>query len=191
MRRRTIRIPTVLKLVLFMAAASCNLPSGDAEQPVVEATTEANDPAAPAPDGNPTSLFGPGTFTLNLPEGWDVTGPVPVEVGSGNSYDLWVLGIDATVNQGPGASRVAIGDAGVWSPEDFVQSQCSTCPAHEYEEVTVGGKPALRTQIGGGDVPILVTWYFVEHNGKFIALAIHDPETLEPLNEVIASIQFN
>jgi hypothetical protein len=48
--------------------------------------------------------------------------------------------------------------------------------------------PASRTQVGGGGVPFVITWYFVEHNGNLIALAIHDQQTLEPLDAVIQSI---
>jgi hypothetical protein len=76
------------------------------------------------------------------------------------------------------------------TPEDFVRSQCSTCPQNDFEAVMLDGIPALRTDIGGGGVPFAITWYFVEHEGNFIALAIHDPQTLEPLNEVIESIRF-
>ena len=61
---------------------------------------------------------------------------------------------------------------------------CSTCPENSFEEVTVGGKPGLRTEIGGGGVPMVITWTFVENQGKLIAFAIHDPQTLAPLNAV-------
>jgi hypothetical protein len=183
------RFLPVLMVLLIMAG--CNFPMEPSTTLPVEAAAEENGGAAPAEDDTATSVFGPGTFTLSLPEGWDVTGPVMVDAGNGRSYDLWVLGVDPTVNQGPGGSKVAIGEASQWTPEAFVQGQCSTCPVHDFETVEVGGLSALRTQVGGGGVPFEITWYFVELNGRFIAFAIHDPETLEPLVDVIASIQFD
>ncbi|MEJ2758140.1 MAG: hypothetical protein P8046_06605 [Anaerolineales bacterium] len=74
--------------------------------------------------------------------------------------------------------------------QDLALMQCSTCPDNGFEEVTLGGQPALRTQIGGGGVPFMVTWYYVEHGENLIGIDIHDPETLEPLTSVIESIQF-
>jgi hypothetical protein len=87
-------------------------------------------------------------------------------------------------------SRVVVANASEWTPEEFALSQCSTCPENPIESLILGGLPASRTQVGGGGVPFMVTWYFIEHGDDLIALAIHDPETLEPLDEVIQSIQF-
>lgn len=106
------------------------------------------------------------------------------------SYDTYILGTEPDASGGPGSSKIVIADPAQWTPELFVKSQCSTCPLHSFDEVVLGGREALRTQIGCGSVPILVTWYFVEHNGKLIALAIHDPETLEPQEDVLEGIQF-
>jgi hypothetical protein len=36
----------------------------------------------------------------------------------------------------------------------------------------------------------MMTWYFVPYQDKLIGFAIHDPETLAPLEEVIQSKQF-
>jgi hypothetical protein len=135
-------------------------------------------------------LFGEGTFTLALPEGWDVAGPTVAGNDPDRPYEDWALGTDPTASGGPGTSHVAILDPAQWTAEDFALAQCSACPQNPFEDVVVGGKPARRTQVGGGGVPFTITWYFVEHNGKLIAFAIHDPETLEPLEDVIASIQF-
>lgn len=135
------------------------------------------------------NIFGEDTFIIDLPDGWDI---VSEEIRSDpdRPYVLFLLGENPTTDGGPGTSRVVIASADLWTPEDFVLSQCSTCPLNPLESTTLGGKPALRTEIGGGGVPIMITWYFVEHRGKFFAFALHDPQTLQPLDEVLTSIQF-
>lgn len=132
-----------------------------------------------------------GGFSLILPQGWTAIGPQPVGNDPARPYDLYILGQDPAPSGGPGSSQIAILDAAQWTAEDFVLSQCSTCPAGTFEDVTLGGVPARRTQVGGGGVPFMVTWHFVEHDGKLIALAIHDPESLEPLDEVLQSFQID
>ncbi len=167
----------------FIVVSSCNLPvstSPDIEAPGVALLTDTPQTAE--------SIFGPGTFTLALPAGWDVIGPDLISWESG-SYDLWRLGPDPSSSGGPGTSHVIIADPGVWKPEALMLAQCSTCPPPEFEGVTIDGQPALRAQLGGGGVPLMITWHFIEHNGKLIAFTIHDPETLEPLNDVIESIK--
>jgi hypothetical protein len=136
-------------------------------------------------------MFGPGTFSLTLPAGWDVFGPESITTDPSRPYELYLLGVDPSVSGGPGTSRVIVARATEWTPEELAVSQCSTCPPGDFEAVTIAGRPALRTQIGGGGVPFVTTWYFVEHRGNLIAFAIHDPETLEPLSEVIDTIQFD
>ena len=136
------------------------------------------------------NVFGPGTFTLELPSGWDIFGPEVVNSDPNQPYDLYLLGENPTEDHGPSASRVVIDRAAKWTPEEFVLSQCSTCPDNGFESVALAGTPALRTQIGGGGVPFTITWYFVERQGNFIAFALHDPQTLLPLAEVIETIQF-
>jgi len=146
-------------------------------------------PAAPTEAGA-ESIFGPGTFNMILPLNWDVAGPETISDDSGRTYRSYSLGEDPTSSGGPGMSHVIIASAAEWTPEDLALMQCSTCPDNGFEQVTVGGKPALRTQVGGGGVPMMITWYFVESQGNLIAFAIHDPQTLEPLQEVIESIGF-
>jgi hypothetical protein len=174
--------PIVILSCIFILAACTSFqvnPSPQPQQDMPPAST--TEPAQ--------SIFGPGTFSIDLPEGWDVAS---LEINSDpeRPYTLFLLGENPAGNDGPGISQVVVADADLWTPKDFALSQCSTCPQNPLEEVNLGGRPALRTQIGGGGVPILVTWYFVENQGKFIALALHDPETLEPLEDVLASIQF-
>lgn len=129
-------------------------------------------------------------LSIKLPQDWSALGPLEITSPGLPPYDLYILGIEPSASGGPGSSKIVIADPGPWTPELFVQAQCTTCPIQPFEDVTLGGKSAQRTQVGGGDVPILITWYFVENNGKLIALAIHDPETLEPVEDVLQSIQF-
>jgi len=170
--------------VFLLMLVACN------RQPVETSITIPTDTVTSNPSNPAVSVFGPDTFSLDLPDGWDVFGPLTVENGSGKSYEVYFLGENPSQEGGPGISRVVIADAAQWTPEEFALSQCSTCDPNIYEPVTLAGKSALRTQIGGGGVPLMITWYFVEHKGNLIALAIHDPQTLEPLEEVIESIQF-
>lgn len=131
-----------------------------------------------------------GGFSLHLPTGWKVIGPIEAVNVADHTFDLYRLGIDPGPSGGPGPSSIAIADPDLWTPESFAISQCSTCPVNPFEEITLGGLPALKTSVGGGGVPFTSTWYFVEHLGNLIALDIHDEETLEPLEDVIQSIQF-
>lgn len=131
-----------------------------------------------------------GGFSLELPSDWSVVGPLEVNNRLDRPYNLYLLGTDPEPSGGPGTSKIVIANAALWTAEDFVFSQCSTCLDHPFEEVSLGGLPARRTQIGGDGVPFTVTWYFVVDNDQLIALAIHDEETLVPLEEVIESIRF-
>ncbi|MBI4671381.1 MAG: hypothetical protein HY741_06890 [Chloroflexi bacterium] len=131
-----------------------------------------------------------GKFSLQLPDEWTAAGPMKMENDPQRPFNQYVLGTNPGDDGGPDASRIVIADAQQWTPEQFAQSQCSVCPAHPFEKITLGGKPAQKTQVGGGSVSFLMTWYFVEHNDKLIAFAIHDRETLAPLENVITSIQF-
>ena len=177
MKKSVIYTILVVGLLLFSA---CSLRTGETAPPT---ETQESAPAA-------ESIFGPGTFTFDLPAGWDVFGPDLITDESNRTYEIYRLGVDPSSSGGPGTSLVIIADAVEWTPEDIALAQCSTCPDNGFEQVTVGGKSALRTEIGGGGVPMVITWTFVENQGKLIAFAIHDPQTLAPLNEVIESIQF-
>lgn len=154
--------------------------------PALEATLEPITASTVQPAQN---IFGEGSFIIDLPDGWDISSE-EITSDPERPYMLFLLGENPTLDGGPGTSRVVIANAIQWTPEDFVLSQCSTCPINPFESTTLGGKPALQTEIGGGGVPIMITWYFVEYQGKLFAFALHDPQTLEPLDEVLASIQF-
>jgi hypothetical protein len=174
-------------VIAILLLAACSLqPAEPAAPPTQPADQE---PAAPT-DAAAESIFGPGTLTMEIPVGWNVAGPMTITDDSGRSYQSWALGEDPTSSGGPGTSHVIIADPAEWTPEDLALVQCSTCPNNGFDEVTIGGKQGLRTEIGGGGVPFMTTWYFVENQGNLIAFAIHDPQTIEPLESVITSIRF-
>jgi len=173
-----------LILTGLMLFSACNLPSSEA--PPLTATVP---PADPMTD-EPVSIFGRGTFGIALPSGWDVSGPETINTDPSRPYEIYLLGENPTTDDGPGSSRVIIANAAEWTPEELALTQCSTCPQNPFESITLGGKPGVRTQIGGGGVPFMLTWYFVENQGNLIAFTIHDPQTLEPLDAVIQSIHF-
>ena len=191
------KIRSILKLttgLLLILLASCTTA---AETPTAAPATQT--PAAtlapePSPTGPPTLDPGryyneEGGFSLALPEGWSAIGPLEVGSDTENTYNLYVLGADPAFDGGPGTSKIIIADVSLWTPLAFSVAQCGTCPEHPFEDVTLGGLPAQRTLIGGGAVPFTITWHFLEADGKLIGLAIHDPETLAPLEEVVESVQ--
>lgn len=171
----------VLFLIALVALSACSAQQANPPEPSIS--------DLPVPTESAQSVFGQGTFTIDLPEGWDVASEETTS-DPDRPYLLFLLGENPTTADGPGTSRVVIANADEWTPEDFILSQCSTCPVNPFEEITLGGIPATRTEIGGGGVPFMITWYFVEHRGKLFAFAIHDPQTLQPLDEVLAYIQF-
>lgn len=163
--------------------------SGELEPEISVDAPVGEDPNASG-DLQAESVFGPGTFTMDIPDGWMVVSEEIVDSESGRSYMMHLLAPDQSYMEGPGASKVIVASTAEWNTMDLIQSQCSTCPDNGYEIVTVGNESVLKTDIGGGGVPFTVTWYFVEHNGNIIGISIHDPETLETLTDVIESIQF-
>jgi hypothetical protein len=182
-------------LTLGVLLAACNMPS---QPPLV--TQPGDQPVATVPDATLPAITEPpdaARFTipeaglsLQLPQGWQVAGPLPANTNTDVSFDLYMLGASPQSSSGPGASLIAVADAGAWTPQQFAQGQCSTCPEGDFQEVTLGGLPALRTEIGGGGVPFTIPWYFVENKGKIIAISILDPQTMAPLDEVLQSIRF-
>ena len=168
----------------LLILSACALRSVESEMPLP--TEELPEPTEVLAE----SVFGPGTFSFELPSGWDIFGPEIITDESNRSYQLYLLGEDPTNNDGPGISKVIIANADHWTPEELALIQCSTCLPNEFEPVMVGGKPGVRTQIGGGGVPFEVTWYYIENQGNLIGFALHDPQTLAPLDQVIESIIF-
>jgi len=174
-------------MITLLLLAACSLqPTESAAPPTLPADQE---PATPT-EAEAENIFGPGTFTLEIPAGWDIAGPMTINDDSGRSYQSWALGEDPTSSGGPGTSHVIIANPAEWTPEELALVQCTTCPNNGFEEVTIDGKKGLRTEIGGGGVPFMTTWYYFENQGNLIGFAIHDPQTMEPLDSIIESIQF-
>jgi len=176
------KILTLVLAALALIVPACNL--GDAAAPPLEATatsTAAQDKRYVNDEGG---------FSLVLPEGWSVLGPLPMTLSEGGAgYNLYVLGEAPSESGGPGASMIVIADAAQMTLEQFSASQCSACPGHSPEAVALGAVPAERLLIGGGTIPFEKAWFFFEHQGRRIGLAIHDPDTLEPLDEVLATLR--
>ena len=183
------RTRSLLCIVILLALSACT-PTGPTVAPTVtEQTPDVVTPTVDESDGR--YLNEQGQFSLSLPEGWKVFGPVDASAGEGVSFTLYSLGLQPEASGGPGASSIVIMDPGAVSIERFVQAQCSTCPAAPIQDIQLGDVNARQTVIGGGGVPIEVTWTFFEHNGKRIGLKIHDTETLEPLQQVLESLQLH
>ena len=77
-----------------------------------------------------------------------MAGPV-----NASGFVLYSLGQDAGTSGGPGVSQIILADAHGLTPEQFAQQQCGICPAHPFEDTTLGGQPARHTIIGGGSAP--------------------------------------
>lgn len=181
MGRRCIAL-TLVFAVLACLVPACNL--GGADAPPLEAS------ATSTASQDERYINDEGGFSIVLPEGWSVLGPLRVMVPEGGAaYNLYVLGAAPTESGGPGASMIVIAAASQLTLEQFAASQCSACPAHPPETVTLGTVPAQLLLIGGGTVPFEISWFFFEHQGKRIGLAVHDPDTLEPLDEVLATLR--
>ncbi len=193
-------IKRFLFLILPMVVLAACLPTGEpiVATPIVVPTLAAT--AVPATLISATPIpTAPGTrytnaegqFSLQLPDGWQLLASQIMTNDGERPYALYTLGESPASSGSPGNSKIVIVDAQLWTIEAFVQSQCTVCPTHPVEQVTLNGIPAQQTKIGGGSVPFTVTWHFITHNSNLIALAIHDAETLEPLNDVLQSIQLD
>lgn len=191
--KSTIKRFFFLNLLIVVLAACLPTSEPTIVTPTVLPTLAATAvPATPIPTAPGTRYTNAeGQFSLQLPNGWQVLEPQIVMNDGERPYTLYVLGDNPAPSGGPGSSNIIIADTQLWTTADFVQSQCSTCPAHPIEQIVLNGVPAQQTKIGGGDVPITITWHFITHNGNLIALAIHNAETLEPLNDVLQSIQLD
>jgi hypothetical protein len=172
--------PWAALLLLTTAALACAAP-----QPAAPPTTA----ALPTPDPGRVR-FDEGGFSMTLPQGWSVAGPFAAQV-DGAAYSLYALGIDPGASGGPGTSQIIVAEAAQLTAEAFAAAQCTTCPTSPFVDVQLGGLPARRIPIGGGGVPFVVEWTFVEREGKLIGFSIRDPETLATLEDVLRSVQFD
>ena len=180
----------VLTGALALLAAGC----GSSPEPLALTPTAER---ASATSAAPTSAAEPDRYvneeagiSLILPAGWGSAGPFPVAVDN-SSYDLYLLGPDASPNAGPGASRLIVAADEALTVEAFLESQCTTCTPAEISNSIINGIQVQRALLGGGGVPFIVEWVFLDRDGRLVGLSIHDPDTLETLEPVLETLQLN
>lgn len=154
------------------------------DPPVIHPTEIPTLPANPAPADANLYIVTEGGFTLWIPAGWSVNGPLAM-----NGYNLYLFGVDPTSSGGPDSGQIIIADANNFTIEQFAQQLCSTCPANPVEDAIVGGLPAKRTFIGGGSAPV-AEWHFVTHDGKLIGFSFR-PAGDAPADWVIGTVKFD
>ncbi|MDF1499004.1 MAG: hypothetical protein P1P76_00820 [Anaerolineales bacterium] len=184
MYRLTIQPLTIL---LLLSIAACARQAGTPEPASTQSRDEVLVPTEE--ESQDRYISKEGAFSLRLPDGWQVFGPVEAAAGGGISFALYNLGPHPSTSMSPGGSSIAIADADTLTVEEFIQGQCSPCPPATVNDIQLGNVSARRAVIGDGGVPLEITWTFFEHNGRLIGLKIHDPQTLEPLSEVLESIE--
>ncbi len=181
------RLVSILLFIgLFVSSCTAGVVGGIPATGTVE---KIENTAAPI-DSDARYVNREGGFSLVLPQEWQVVGPIPISQ-DGFTYNSYALGVDPAASGGPGTSHIIIADDAVLSVEEFIRLQCSTCPQHPLESIQIGEFSALRTQIGGGGVPITVEWTLIEKDGHLLGFSLHDPETLEPLDAVLQSLVFD
>jgi hypothetical protein len=177
---------SILGLALLSACAQQMTPT---ESQVSETPIELATPTEETIEGR--YFNEQGRFSLLLPEGWDVFGPMDASSGNGLTFTLYNLGPEPDASGGPGISSIIIADSDAFTIEEFAHGQCSTCPPAPIQDIQIAGVNARQTVIGGGGVPFEITWTFFDHNGKRIGLKIQDPDTLAPLTEVLESLKLH
>jgi hypothetical protein len=142
--------------------------------------------------------FKEGSFGLALPAGWTATLlPTPElppgETPLGAQYELKPASY--TGNSG---SFVIIADAAQISTTQMVRRMCSgSCagsPAPETVTVShhiTATRYAFPIGLGMGKQQIDHEWYFIEQEGKLIALSIVDPRTHLTLDDVLDTLLFD
>jgi hypothetical protein len=176
---------------MSMYLVSCRqvLPGSEAVPPPTEVLPDTPTATATSP-GSGRYINEEGGFSLILPATWDIIGPLEAATDQGSTFSLYLLGENPAQGSGPGLSKIVIAAQEYPTVEQYLEYQCSTCPSHPTEMVTLGDAVAVHTLSGGGAVPHLLDWYFIEGDSSWIGLCIHDPETLEPLHEVLDSFRF-
>jgi hypothetical protein len=191
--KRPWRMAAIVWMIGLTLSACAGAAASPSSTPLAVSTNEppaaTEGPAPQIPTASEGNLYTneQGGFSLTLPDGWSAAGPFEVQA-DGLSYQSYALGLDPAAEGGPGMSRIVIGDASSLTLEAFVQQQCQTCPENPVEDVKLDGRPAQRVLIGGGGVPFTVEWTFVRLDGQMVGFSIHDPETLEPLPDVLGSV---
>jgi hypothetical protein len=163
------------------AATPTHLP---VDPPVAHPTEAPTQTISPVPAEANIYTNAEGGFTMAIPAGWSLTGPLAM-----NGYHLYILGSDPANSGGPDASQLIIADASTLTVEQFAQQMCSVCPLNPAETATVGGLSATHLFIGGGSAPA-VEWYFVVHNGQLLGFSIR-PAGEAPVDWVISTLRFD
>lgn len=127
-------------------------------------------------------------FSLRLPQDWTVSSPQSTVYGT-----LYLLGLAPLARSGPANSSIVIADQATMTVTQLVAFiHCSgRCVAPPFTRIRLRNNiPAQYAVIGGQGTPT-TPWYFVEHNGKIIALSIHDPDQpVQALDAIIQSLTF-
>lgn len=147
-------------------------------------------PNTPVPSATPSGVrhqFEDGIFSLALPAAWSVSAAQEVRLNSGVEYRLYWLGVDPDTQGGPGLSRVIVGSLRQLTIGRFIQSQCEACAPPIIEPVSLGAFPALKLALVEPGQPS-IEWYLVQIDDRLIALAIHDPQSMQPLEQVLQSL---
>lgn len=187
MRRR---LWLALSAATILITLSCNLMTPSAGDPV-QPTSTPDRVLVPSTSPDPKRYINQeGGFSIRIPDDWGVAGPFEIELDGEAAYNVYHLGSDPSQGSGPGLSSIVLADNNRFSVAYFIASQCSTCPSHAVETVQIGTATAERTFIGGGGVPFLVEWYFIDVEPRWIGLSIHDPETMETLYDVLDTFRF-
>jgi hypothetical protein len=183
------QIRLVSSLLLIGLFTSSCVSVAAVEVPAADKIEKMGNPTA-ASDSAVRYVNQEGGFSLVLQKEWQVVGPISISQ-DGITYDSYALGVDPAASGGPGTSRIIIADDAVLSIEEFVRLQCSTCSQPALESIWMGEYPAIRVEIGGGDVPITVEWTFIKKDGQLFGFSLHDSRTLEPLDAVLQTLVFD
>lgn len=106
-------------------------------------------------------------FSLLLPAGWSVFGPLQA---TQQGFALYTVGPQAGADSGPEVSQIIVAEAGQ-TPEQFLHSYCPACTIDPFEAVTFGeGVLGQRTTIGSENAPAS-PWTFVVHNGQLLGFS--------------------
>jgi hypothetical protein len=146
----------------------------------------AQQPPAPAPAPSPEANYinEEYGFAVNLPEGWQAT-----RVSSWREGVYQVLFSAGPGYSGPANSVVMVVDDPNLSTKDFLTILNGGVLPTDLANTTLAGLPARRGTVGGNGSPPL-QFVIVEREGKLYYVDFHDPQSLEPLEDVIASFHF-
>lgn len=184
----------ILILTFLLLLAAC-APTGAASEPAVPEVTAVPTVKPAATDAPVEAVTGlmqvyenkDAGFSLRLPTNWTVS-----EAQVSTFQTLYLVGPEPA-QVGPANSSIIVADADQMTAVQLAeQLQCGgSCNAPVLTDVKL--RNGITTQfalIGGGGSPLL-PWYFVEHDGKLVALSFHDPvNTEQSLDAIVQSLVF-